>query len=76
MALPQKQQALAKTLLEENAQILARVHRLTDTLSDTQLNCRPPDGGWSVALILEHLCLGAESYMGPAQKAAGLPSAR
>jgi hypothetical protein len=75
MALPQRQQALARTLLEENAQILAQVHRLTDNLDETQLNWQPPDGGWGVGLILEHLCLGAESYMNPAQKAAASPTA-
>jgi hypothetical protein len=75
MALPQKQQVLAHTLILENAQILDKVRRLTDDLDETQLSWRPPDGGWSVSLILEHLCLGAESYLGSAQTAAALPTA-
>jgi hypothetical protein len=75
MALPQRQQVLARTLLEENTQVLAQAHRLTDDLDEIQMNWRPPDGGWSVGLILEHLCLGAESYLGSAQKAAVSPTA-
>jgi uncharacterized damage-inducible protein DinB len=40
----------------------ARVESLVRPLSDAQLRWRPADGGWSIAEVLEHLCLAHDSY--------------
>jgi hypothetical protein len=40
----------------------ARVESLVRPLSDRQLRWRPPDGGWSIAEVLEHLCVVYDSY--------------
>ena len=42
-----------------------RVAALARPLDPEQLVRRPPDGGWSVGQVLEHLCVSAELYDGP-----------
>ena len=44
-----------------------RVARLARPLDPEQLNRRPPDGGWSVGQVLEHLCRSTEIYEAPLQ---------
>jgi len=46
-------------LIEE---IEERTKRLTGGLDDRALGWRPPDGGWSVAQVFEHLVMGNELY--------------
>jgi hypothetical protein len=43
----------------------ARVGALVRPLSDAQLRWRPSDGGWSIADVLEHLCIVYDSYDAP-----------
>jgi hypothetical protein len=43
------------------------IARLVRPLDPEQLNRRPPDGGWSVGQVLEHLCRSAEIYEAPLQ---------
>lgn len=38
------------------------VARLVRPLDQEQLNRRPPDGGWAVGTVLEHLCRSVEAY--------------
>jgi uncharacterized damage-inducible protein DinB len=40
----------------------ARVESLVRPLSDRQLSWHPTDGGWSIAEVLEHLCLAHDGY--------------
>ena len=40
-----------------------RTRELCGGLSDAQLHWRPPDGGWSVGQVLEHLVLIHEPYV-------------
>lgn len=55
-----QQDLRARTLtLRDRAAALAR------PLDPEQLVRRPPDGGWSVGQVLEHLCVTAELYTPP-----------
>jgi DinB superfamily len=40
----------------------ARIAELTRPLGQDRLFRRPPDGGWSLGEVLEHLCVSAEAY--------------
>jgi hypothetical protein len=40
----------------------ARIAELARPLDQDRLFGRPPDGGWSVGEVLEHLCISAEAY--------------
>ena len=42
-----------------------RVEALARPLTDGQLRWHPADGGWSIADVLEHLCVVHDSYDGP-----------
>jgi uncharacterized damage-inducible protein DinB len=63
---------------------LARMTRETDAraavlvtpLSERQLRWRPPDGGWSIADVLEHLCIVYDSYAGVLGTLIDSPNAR
>ena len=47
-------------LAVENA---ARIEALVRPLSRTQLAWRPPEGGWGIAALLEHLCIADDGYL-------------
>jgi hypothetical protein len=47
----------------------ASVSDLTGGLSDRQLLWAPPEGGWSVAQVLEHLAITNEQYLSAIRKA-------
>jgi hypothetical protein len=47
----------------------ARARALAGDLSPTQLGWTPPDGGWSVGQVLEHLVVSADDYL-PRMRAA------
>lgn len=44
-------------------EITARVRTLTAGMNDAQLRWTPPDGGWSVGQVLEHLCIADDMYL-------------
>ncbi len=44
-----------------------RIASIARPLDPEQLNRRPPDGGWSVGQVLEHLCRATEVYEKPLQ---------
>ena len=52
----------ARRLLRETEEIEARVAAIGRDLSERQLAWQPPDGGWSVAQVFEHLCVAHDSY--------------
>jgi hypothetical protein len=54
----------------------ARVAVLVQALSDRQRRWRPPDGGWSIADVLEHLCVVHDSYAGMLRPIIDAPSAQ
>lgn len=53
--------------LEERARevraSIATIAQLRDELSYLQLGWRPPDGGWSIAQVFEHLMISDVSYL-------------
>jgi hypothetical protein len=53
----------AAWLREASAAVDVEVARLTAGLDDAALARKPPDGGWSIAEVLEHLCVSADSYL-------------
>jgi hypothetical protein len=50
-------------LLRENAAVSERARQLADTLDEQQLTWRPPDGGWTVGQVFDHLCVANDSYL-------------
>jgi hypothetical protein len=57
-----KQEALRERLLLENDLLIADVTTTARDLTPSQLAWNPPEGGWSVAQVLEHLVTVADSY--------------
>lgn len=47
---------------------ISAIAKLKDELSYLQLGWRPPDGGWSIAQVFEHLILADESYLAEMEK--------
>ncbi len=58
-SLPPELQALR----EQFEHIAAEARALVEPLSDEQFNWRPPSGGWSIGLCLEHLNATARWYL-------------
>lgn len=56
---------LLSALAPRLARLEPRTRALVSGLTPAQLGATPPGGGWSVAQVLEHLCLGNEAYAGP-----------
>jgi uncharacterized damage-inducible protein DinB len=50
-------------LLQENEAVIARVRARLSGVSPDRLARRPASGGWSVAEVLEHLIVSADSYL-------------
>ncbi|MDQ3811385.1 MAG: DinB family protein [Chloroflexota bacterium] len=50
-------------LLDEVDAIDERITSLTAGLDDRQLNWQPPDGGWSIGQVFEHLVVANDSYL-------------
>lgn len=56
-------QALTRDLVQRLEAVNHTVRTLRDTLSRDQLRWRPPEGGWSIADVLEHLIVSHDSYL-------------
>lgn len=65
MATVTREQDMIGQLLDEVENIRARARRLTAPLTPTQLAWLPPNGGWSVGQVLEHLLISDQSYLVP-----------
>jgi len=64
-------------LLPELDRIEPRTHAAVTGLPESKFREIPPDGGWSVAQVFEHLCLSNLSYLdGPFPVAVGKARAR
>src|SRR5687767_9845777 len=61
MALSQAQHR--SRLVDANRAVIARIRASVAPLADQSLGQRPPGGGWSVAEVLEHLIVSADSYL-------------
>jgi hypothetical protein len=59
------QRDLHQTLRARTIASHAHVAELTRPLDHDRLFRRPPDGGWSVGEVLEHLCVASEAYGPP-----------
>ncbi len=55
--------SFVRTRLEEAAQINDQTRRLTQDLSEEQLHRSPPEGGWSIAQVFEHLIVAHWMYL-------------
>ena len=66
-AIPQRE--LLRRFEEELAGVDADARRLVDGLSEAQLAWSPPDGGWSISQVYEHLATSNRSYLGPMRDA-------
>src|SRR5260221_12706072 len=58
------QEALRNRLLIELDCVSLDASAVARDLEATQLAWQPPDGGWSVGQLLEHLILANDSYLG------------
>lgn len=72
-----RQSELKRTLESDQVAVDAQVEGLAARLSEAQLLWQPPDGGWSVGQVFEHLTVSAESYTEPFTRlvARGTPAA-
>lgn len=59
------QRDLHQALRTRTHALRERITGLTRPLDPEQLLRRPPDGGWSVGHVLEHLCVTSELYEPP-----------
>ena len=64
-ALPTTQGALHAYVGRSLDALDARLRAAVATVPADRLAVRPPDGGWSVAEVLEHCCLSNEAYLHP-----------
>ncbi len=63
MTAPISQTAHGAALLEANGAVISRLQGAVSGLSDEVLRRQPPTGGWSIAEVLEHLIVSADSYL-------------
>jgi hypothetical protein len=67
-----------RTYLDDLARLTretdARVKALVLPLTDEQQSWRPPDGGWSITDVLEHLCVVHDSYDAPLRRILDSPA--
>jgi uncharacterized damage-inducible protein DinB len=74
--LAQPQGAYLEELSRMARETDARIESLVRPLSDRQLHWHPADRGWSVADVLEHLCIAYDSYDALLGKVIDVPDAR
>ena len=63
MTRPTTQGERARALTAGLHALDAHVHALTAAASPAVLDWQPPDGGWSIAQVFEHLCVANEDYL-------------
>ncbi len=57
------QSAYRISLLDANRAVVARIRNAVSPVAPEMLRRAPPAGGWSIAEVLEHLLISAESYL-------------
>jgi hypothetical protein len=60
---PISQSQYRETLLAANRAVITRIRDAVTDVPAHALSRRPPDGGWSIAEVLEHLIVSADSYL-------------
>lgn len=68
-----KQEALRADLDRRTDEIVSRVRGLA-AMSAAQHSWSPPDGGWSVGQVLEHLVANTTSYLAPLERVLTQPA--
>ncbi len=63
MATATMQDAFIHDRLREVEQVSEQARRLTGDLTAAQLHWSPPDGGWSIAQVFEHLVTAHRQYL-------------
>jgi uncharacterized damage-inducible protein DinB len=63
MAAAISQRAHRDSLLDANRAVINRIRQTVSSLPAETITRRPPNGGWSVAEVLEHLIVSADSYL-------------
>lgn len=64
MAAAVTQSSHASTLTQANRAVISRIRDAVSPLPADMLLRQPPTGGWSIAEVLEHLIVSADSYLG------------
>jgi hypothetical protein len=57
------QEAYRASLLDANRAVIDRIRSTVASLSAEEIARRPPNGGWSIGEVLEHLIVSADSYL-------------
>jgi hypothetical protein len=65
MAAATPQSVHRDALLAANRAVIDRIRNSVSGVTADALARRPPDGGWSIAEVLEHLIISADSYLDP-----------
>lgn len=60
-SIPQRQHI--ESLLASNRAVITRIRDTVSAVPSDTLSRRPSDGGWSIAEVLEHLIISADSYL-------------
>jgi uncharacterized damage-inducible protein DinB len=60
---PVSQSAHRDNLLAANRAVIGRIRDAVSGVAPDALTRRPADGGWSIAEVLEHLIVSADSYL-------------
>jgi len=68
MASPILQSTHRDSLLARNRAVVARIRDAVSGVAPDALTRRPADGGWSIAEVLEHLIVAADSYLTPMRR--------
>ena len=63
MASPVAQGVHRDSLLAANRAVIDRIRKTVSGVGHDALTRRPNDGGWSIAEVLEHLIVSADSYL-------------
>jgi hypothetical protein len=60
---PVRQSARRAQWLAELGELARRIGMLAGLLGRRQLDWSPPEGGWGIGQVLEHLCIANDSYL-------------
>ena len=63
MASPVPQHIHRDQLLDSNRAVIARIRGAVSDVPPDAMTWQPPAGGWSIAEVLEHLIVSADSYL-------------
>lgn len=76
MASSVRQDTYIERLLRENDEVISRAEGLTRGLDERQIAWQPPEGGWSIGQVYEHMVVANESYLARIRALVAAPDAR